>query len=233
MIIIEFCCGSKSFTKEAELRGHECFTLDFDKKFNPNLCMDILNFEIDMLPEKFRSPDGIWFSPPCTKYSHANRKGKPDLTISNKVVQKCLSLIKQFQEINPKIVWVIENPQTGTLKKQEFMLNIPFTDASYCKYGLPYRKQTRFWNNIELKLNTCNKDCQFMDGKKHIMSVGNGRSKYTKELKYSWDKKLKYKVPIILCQDIIKQMEVKSGCNANDNGIPPNNKLLGILPTIL
>ena len=28
-------------------------------------------------------------------------------------------------------------------------------------------------------------------------------------------------------------MEVKSGCNANDNGIPPNNKLLGILPTIL
>jgi len=28
-------------------------------------------------------------------------------------------------------------------------------------------------------------------------------------------------------------MEVKSGCDANDNGIPPNNKLLGILPTIL
>ena len=26
--------------------------------------------------------------------------------------------------------------------------------------------------------------------------------------------------------------EVKSGCNAND-GIPPNNELLGILPTIL
>jgi len=28
-------------------------------------------------------------------------------------------------------------------------------------------------------------------------------------------------------------MEVKSGCDANDDGIPPNNKLLGILPTIL
>jgi len=27
--------------------------------------------------------------------------------------------------------------------------------------------------------------------------------------------------------------EVKSGCDANDDGIPPNNKLLGILPTIL
>ena len=28
-------------------------------------------------------------------------------------------------------------------------------------------------------------------------------------------------------------MEVKSGCNANDDGIPPNNKLLGILPNEL
>jgi hypothetical protein len=28
-------------------------------------------------------------------------------------------------------------------------------------------------------------------------------------------------------------MEVKSGENANYDGIPPNNKLLGILPTIL
>ena len=29
------------------------------------------------------------------------------------------------------------------------------------------------------------------------------------------------------------KLEVKSGCDANDGGIPPNNKLLGILPTIL
>jgi len=28
-------------------------------------------------------------------------------------------------------------------------------------------------------------------------------------------------------------MEVKSGCDANDDGIPPNNKLLGILPNEL
>ena len=30
-----------------------------------------------------------------------------------------------------------------------------------------------------------------------------------------------------------EQMEVKSGCDANDDGIPPNNKLLGILPNEL
>jgi DNA modification methylase len=31
----------------------------------------------------------------------------------------------------------------------------------------------------------------------------------------------------------ITKLEVKSGCDANDDGIPPNNKLLGILPNEL
>ena len=31
----------------------------------------------------------------------------------------------------------------------------------------------------------------------------------------------------------ITKLEVKSGCDAKDDGIPPNNKLLGILPTII
>ena len=34
-------------------------------------------------------------------------------------------------------------------------------------------------------------------------------------------------------EDYEEKKEVKSGCDANDDGIPPNNKLLGILPTIL
>jgi DNA modification methylase len=32
---------------------------------------------------------------------------------------------------------------------------------------------------------------------------------------------------------VVEQKEVKSGCDANDDGIPPNNKLLGILPNEL
>ena len=44
--------------------------------------------------------------------------------------------------------WIIENPQTGKLKKQEFMTDLPFKDVDYCKYGMPYRKRTRRWNNV-------------------------------------------------------------------------------------
>ena len=71
----------------------------------------------------------------------------------------------------------MEEPQTGLLKNQPFMQGIPYSDASYCKYGYSYRKQTRFWNNANLVLETCNKDCNSMNGKS-IMVQGTGRKKY-------------------------------------------------------
>jgi len=37
----------------------------------------------------------------------------------------------------------------------------------------------------------------------------------------------------LLQQNLIEAKEVKLGCDANDDGIPPNNKLLGILPNEL
>jgi hypothetical protein len=55
-------------------------------------------------------------------------------------------------------------------------------------------------------------------------------------LKFSEDRgKIRSKTFPGIAKAMSKQwtMEVKSGCDANDDGIPPNNKLLGILPTIL
>ena len=45
--------------------------------------------------------------------------------------------------------WFIENPQTGMLKKQEFMNGLPYKDIDYCKSGMPYRKRTRLWTNLD------------------------------------------------------------------------------------
>ncbi|MFM7980991.1 MAG: hypothetical protein ACKPKO_16910, partial [Candidatus Fonsibacter sp.] len=60
--------------------------------------------------------------------------------------------------------WIIENPQTGKLKEQEFMTDLPFKDVDYCKYGMPYRKRTRLWNNVECwdPIPLCQKDCDSM-----------------------------------------------------------------------
>ena len=225
MIIVEFFCGNKSFSEVAEERGHKVFTIDFDEKFNPDLCIDVLDFTIDMLPEEFKQPDVFWASPPCTQYSHAKRTGVRDLKYADKVVKKTLELKEQ---LNPKI-WIIENPQTGLLKDRIFMANIPFSDVSYCKYGMPYRKQTRLWNNINLQLEICNKDCKFMNGKKHIGSAGNGRKKYTDK---SYKLTEKYRVPKELCLQIVKSCESKLSEGVK-HGIPPKPKDLGSLPNFI
>ena len=70
--------------------------------------------------------------------------------------------------LNPKY-YIIENPQTGLLKKQSFMNDLPYVDIVYCKYGTPYRKRTRLWNNVSqwLPKPLCETDCDSMNGNKH------------------------------------------------------------------
>ncbi len=197
MNILELFSGTESFSNVAEARGHQVFTIDINPKFNPSLCKDVLLLKKEEIPF---APDVIWASPPCTEYSHAKRRGVRDIEGANKNVLKAIELIKEFK---PKF-WIIENPQTGLLKNQEFMKDLPFVDASYCKYGLPYRKQTRFWTNLPIKLLTCNKDCDFIKEGKHIASAGNGRKRYTDR---NVSLTQKYGVPEKLCLVILKRME--------------------------
>jgi len=65
---------------------------------------------------------------------------------------------------------MIDNPQTGLLKNQTFMLDIPFNDLDYCKYGMKYRKRTRIWNNLItwIPKPLCKKDCGNIVNNKHI-----------------------------------------------------------------
>ena len=107
----------------------------------------------------------IWSSPPCIEYSIAKTTGVRKIEEANEIVLKTLEIIDYFKPS----VWFIENPQTGLLKKQEFMKDLLFYDVDYCKYGMPYRKRTRLWTNL-LKWTPrplCKKDCGSMDGGRH------------------------------------------------------------------
>ena len=199
MKVLELYCGTKSFSKASEERGHQTFTVDNNAIFKPDLAKDVLLLSKKDIPFV---PDVIWASPPCIDYSHAKRKGVSFIELSNMLVIKSISLILSF---NPKY-WIIENPQTGTLKHQYFMSELPFTDVSFCRYGMTYRKQTRLWNNFDYSGMVCEGNCDNFINGKHLDSVGNGRSQYTT---ISLNKVSKGSLPKLLCEDLIKAIENK------------------------
>lgn len=194
MKILELFSGTGSFSRVAREMGFETFTIDNNKKCNPNLCADILRLDIKDIPFK---PDFIWASPPCIDYSHAKRTGVSFIEHSNMMVIKTLSLIIA---LNPKY-WIIENPQTGTLKFQYFMKDLTFTDVSYCMYGKSFRKQTRLWNNFNFKGKICNHK------EKHKDSCGNGRKEWTENNLNSYEKG---SIPEELTKTILKQLSGES-----------------------
>ena len=144
----------------------------------------------------------IWASPPCTEYSKAKTRGVRNLKDANSVVLKTLDIIKY---LNPKY-YIIENPQTGLLKNQTFMCDIPFEDIDYCKYDMPYRKRTRLWNNVThwKPIPLCKKDCNSICNGKHIGSCGNGRRIYTDK---SYTQLEQYKIPHNLTREMFIAME--------------------------
>ena len=172
--ILELFSGTKSVGKVAEQLGLDVISLELR---NADINCDILHWDYTCFaPGTFHF---IWASPPCTEYSRAKTVGVRNIEYANSIVLKTLEIISYLDPT----YWVIENPQTGLLKNQYFMNDLPYNDVDYCKYGMPYRKRTRLWNNIPnfIPLPLCNKDCNSMIGSRHI-SLGQHDGNSTRNL---------------------------------------------------
>ena len=168
MRILELFAGTSSFGQIADEDGHEVISLD--KEMPADIQCDILDWNYTVYPSNYFN--FIWASPPCVEYSIAKTRGIRNIELANALVLKTLEIINYFSPI----FYVIENPATGLLKYQPFMLNRNYKDVDYCKYGFSYRKGTRLWNNL---VNweprpLCKKDCGSMDGNKHLDSAQRG-----------------------------------------------------------
>lgn len=60
MKTIELFCGTKSFSKVASKKGHITITYDIDRRFSPDILIDVLKLP-DNIAEGF---DILWASPP-------------------------------------------------------------------------------------------------------------------------------------------------------------------------
>ena len=157
MKVLELFAGTRSIGKAFEARGHEVFSIEWDKHFeNIDLYADILTITAEDILQKFGRPDVIWASPDCTTFSiaaisHHRRKnyatGNLDpvsdyARFCDKVDQHVLKLIR---ELNPRY-YFIENPRGG-MRKMEWMQGLPRYTVTYCQYGDTRMKPTDIWTN--------------------------------------------------------------------------------------
>lgn len=156
MKVLELFAGTRSIGKAFESRGHEVFSVEWDKSFEDiDLHIDIYDLTAKMVLEKFGKPDVIWASPDCSSYSiaaishHRTKEENGNLSpkseyakFCDRVNQHTLNLILALM---PKY-WFIENPR-GALRKMDFMHGLPRYSVTYCQYGDTRMKPTDIWTN--------------------------------------------------------------------------------------
>lgn len=158
MKVLELFAGTCSISKAFKEKGHEVYTIDWDKSFNDiSLYADISKLTTkDIIKLCNGKPDIIWASPDCTTYSvagisHHRIKNKASNNLDpisdyakfcDKTNKHVLDLIK---ELKPKY-YFIENPRGG-LRKMDFMQGLPRYTVTYCQYGDTRMKPTDIWTN--------------------------------------------------------------------------------------
>jgi site-specific DNA-cytosine methylase len=203
MLLLELFSGTGSYTKVAKELGFEVISVDIVSKFNPTILTDILDWDYTTIP----IPDIITASPPCQTFSRLvpSLKIRPrDLNtmepltpkgeLGDRLLFKTIEIIKYFLHKNPKLKFAIENPR-GYMRYMNCMMEEPikFMDITwYSMYGMPYRKPTNFWSNLENGLS---------------LKIGDSKTetKITQKIK---NMKLidRYKIPYLLCIDILTKL---------------------------
>lgn len=157
MKILELFAGTRSIGTAFERRGHDVYSVEWDKKFpGIDLYADISELNADEILQKFGHPDVIWASPDCTTFSIAaishHRRKNPEtgnLDAVSDYAKFCdavdQNVLRLIRELKPRY-WFIENPRGG-MRKMTWMQGFPRYTVTYCQYGDSRMKPTDIWTN--------------------------------------------------------------------------------------
>lgn len=216
MKVLELFAGTRSIGKAFEAKGHEVFSIEWDKQFNDiDLYADILTVTAEDIIEKFGRPDVIWASPDCTTFSiaaisHHRRKNHETGNLEpvseyakfcDKVDQHVLELIRQLK---PRF-WFIENPRGG-MRKMTWMQGLPRYTLTYCQYELDKPVHERRMKPTDIWTNHPRPDFLPMckNGDPCHASAPRGAKTGTQGLKGSKERSV---IPKFLCEHIVRICE--------------------------
>lgn len=156
MKVLELFAGTRCISKAFERKGHECFTVEWSRKFdNITLYEDINNLTIEKIYEICHGkPDVVWASPDCATYSVAglryHRKKINDTFVAvSEYAQFCditnNHLRALIDTLSPSLFFV-ENPR-GIMRKMPFVEGWNRYTVTYCQYGDTRQKPTDIWTN--------------------------------------------------------------------------------------
>lgn len=209
MRLLEIFCGTKSMGKIFEKNGWDVISIDIEKKWNPTICVDVLEWDFKTFNKNYF--DHIHFSPPCIYMSQVQQswygryKGRGDnkylfteeihkerLKESDKLLHKINEIIDYFDNIT----FTIENPYHTKFNNiiNRNILKYDYSICDYCMYDYPIKKPTVFYNNFNLKLNRCDKSHTHITWDKF---KGNGNSILHE----------RYRLPEKLCEHIYNSIK--------------------------
>ena len=194
MRLLNLCSGTGSVSRAFKDAGYDIVDVDWDHRFGPTHCVDIMTWECPYEAGHF---DVVWASPDCVMYSRARTTAKTprNFEMADALVQRCLELIRDLQ---PR-VWFLENPDSGLLKTRPFMIGLPFVIVDYCMYGASYRKRTRIWTNAAWVPKLCDRS-HLVDGKHMHTAQRGGRGGWSKDDRFTRDDL--HRLPSALCDEI-------------------------------
>jgi len=146
-LCLDLCSGYGMFSEPFLKAGWRVIRIDIDEKFQvpDTYHVDVRDKSAVLNVLGDRKPTIIVASPPCERFSIANRM------FPKKGVREALEIVgavyELIAELRPKY-WIVENPK-GRLR---WFLGKPNSCVSLSDYGGKYKKLTDLWHNFPLPM---------------------------------------------------------------------------------